>query len=471
MATKPYGDDLEYLGAALDVLRLAGRRRILEREASGLIPRDPVAVYTDAEPDPEELRKAYDAAVKAHAARLGNTKEKPAALKLQETFGLSDFERDVLLLALAPAIDGSFNQMYGRVKGSSYRAPLDIDVALTLLVDDFGARVQSRRSFTSNGALLKSNLLLLSRGGGGTGDSFLALEITLPARLVSLLLGQTGEDETLQSFSRLIEPTETLDRVILPMDDKVRIVELVAYHDHYLAALDAWGLKEAIPYGRGVTMLFSGPPGTGKTLTARAVANHLGRRLLQVDSARLGGQASQFEANLENLLREARLQNAVLFFDECEGLFSAQNRFGGPLPVLLQALEQFEGVCILATNLPKTLDHALDRRILYRVAFQPPSPSMREAIWKVHLPEALPLADDVDVGYLARRFEFTGGYIKNAVLLAASAAAGRSATGRGEAVVTQQDFVQSCYSQLRHRLDDLATNEIADLRLSDVILP
>ena len=470
-AVKGYDNDLEFLGAALDVLRLRGRLRIFEREQAGLIPRDPVTMMNEGEVDRDAIATDLAARASQHAKRLEKTAEPPALLRVQASFSLDDFERDVLLLALAPAIDGSFNALFGRVRGSSYRAPLDIDAALTLLVDDFSARVRYRQAFAPSGRLLQANLLLIGRGSPDGGDEFLGLELRLPARLITLLLGQPGEDETLQAFSRLIEPTETLERVILPFEDKKRIVELIALHAAYVQALDAWGLRDAIPYGRGITMLFSGPPGTGKTLTARAVAKHLGRRLLLVDGVRLAGQERAFETNLDNLLREARLQSAVLFFDECEGLFAAQNRLGGHLSALLQALEQFEGVCVLATNLPQVLDHALDRRILYRVNFATPTPSMREAIWKVHLPEALPMAADVDVAYLSRRFEFTGGYIKNAVLLAAGAAAGRASTGRGVPAVTQRDLLEACYSQLRNRLHELADHDQAELRLEDLILP
>ncbi|MBL8784701.1 MAG: ATP-binding protein, partial [Deltaproteobacteria bacterium] len=146
--------------------------------------------------------------------------------------------------------------------------------------------------------------------------------------------------------------------------------------------------------------------------------------------------------------------------------------------------------CILATNLPKALDHALDRRILYRIQFETPSPSMREAIWHVHLPPTVPLADDVDIPYLARRFEFSGGYIKNVVLLAAASAASRAvveaanaAIERGEepsvrdtalpasAMITQRDLMDGAWSQLRHRLAEYADRDVADLRLNDLILP
>jgi len=468
-----YESNLGFLGVALDILRLRARIRIAAREAAGLIARDPVLALSEPPADPAVLQEELEALEAAHqAALVASAGFTPALFELAENFGLDAFESDVLLLALAPTVDTSFNTLFGRARGSSYRAPLDIDLALTLLLDDFGTRVARRQSFAASAPLLKGSLVLLSRGSPADGgDPFLGLEIRLPTRLIAVLLGQDSPDETLESFSRLLEPTETLDRVILPDIDKQRLVELLALHDQYLQALGAWGLNDAIAYGRGVTLLFAGPPGTGKTLTARALAHHLGFRLLLVDATRLQSQGRDFEQNLDNLLREARLQRAILFFDECEGLFAAQNRFGGPLPALLQALERFDGICILATNVPKSLDHALDRRVLYRVNFEMPGPSMREAIWNLHLPPQLPRADDVDLGYIARRFEFAGGYIKNTVLLAAGAAAARSVSGRGEPVVCQRDLIEAAFTQMRHRMADLADRDVADLRLKDLILP
>ena len=468
-----YTGDLEFLGAALALVRLAAMERIRARERTGLSLRDPVLVMTepDAGGDPAALAEALAAKRALHATRLAATATPPALMALQTTFSLDDFERDVLLLALAPAIDSSFNALFGRAKGQAYRAPLDVDVVLTLLGDTFEARMAQRKAFTPTARLLANNLLLVGRGSPGDGgDPFLSLELRLPGRLVTLLLGQGGDDESLQAFSHLVEPEETLARVVLLPEEKRRLLELLSLHDEYVQALATWGLREAIPYGRGVTLLFAEPPGTGKTLTARALANHLGRRLLVVDASRLAGQSQHVEENLDNLLREARLQRAILFFDECESLFAAQNRFGGHVPALLQALERFEGICILATNVPKALDFALDRRILYRVNFELPGPTMREHIWELHMPPRLPRAPDVDLGYIARRFEFTGGLIKNCVLLAAGAAAARSARGE-DATVTQRDLLEAAHSQLRHRLAEYADRDVSDLRLGDLILP
>jgi SpoVK/Ycf46/Vps4 family AAA+-type ATPase len=468
MADGAFSNDIAYLGQALETLRLRCRARILAMERDGLIPLDPVAAVVGEETSIVDVVDAQERMQALLTEQLSKTDPKPSLIQLAESFALSPMEVDLLLMAIAPALDGTFNVLYGRLKGLNYRHHLDVDVALSVIAPDLVNRMEQRSMFSPQGNLLTHNLLRIGRGQLDLGDGFLNLEIRLPDRLVTHLLGSDDVDHSLSAFSRLIEPTETLDRVVLSPAEKTKIVSLVSGHKNYLHALDAWGLGEAIPYGRGVTMLFSGPSGTGKTLTARAVAHHLGHRLLMVDTSRLTNQAASFESNIENTLREARLQRAVLFFDECESLFHAGNRTTGSLSILLEALEQFDGVVILATNVPQALDEAVDRRILYRVDFEIPSPSMREEIWRVHLPPSLPLSDDVDVNYLGRRFEFAGGYIKNAVLLAAGKAANRQE--EGEAYVTQSDLMEAAYTQLRSRLNRWADREIANLRLDDLIV-
>lgn len=451
-------------------MRLRCQITLSHLEDQGLIPRDPVAALSGQDVDVEALEAKLSAASDLLRARLQATSEPLALLRVAETFELDAFEQDVLLLALAPAVDATFGGLYGRLKGLTYRAEFDVEVALTVLAESLEDGVRRRACFAPGGRLMDHSLLLVGRMGDSSGDDFLGLTLRLPSRLTSMLLGLDAQDATLHSVSRLLEPTETLDRVVLAPGEMARIVELVAHHQPYMDALDRWGLSEAVPYGRGVVMLFTGPPGTGKTLTARAVANHLGRRLLLVDTSRLHDRARGFQANLDNLIREARLQNAVLFFDECESLFSRAQRGSGHLSTLLQGLELFDGVCVLATNVSKALDPAVDRRVLYRVEFEVPTPSMREAIWRVHLPEALPLGDEVDLGYLAKRFEFTGGYIKNAVLLAAGSAAARSARSDAPETVTQGDLLEAAHAQLRHRLNRYADRDLTQMRLGDLVL-
>jgi SpoVK/Ycf46/Vps4 family AAA+-type ATPase len=125
---------------------------------------------------------------------------------------------------------------------------------------------------------------------------------------------------------------------------------------------------------------------------------------------------------LPGLFREARLHDALLFFDECEALFESRHNGNTLMTMLLTELDRFEGLAVLATNLPDRLDPALDRRVRVRVDFGRPDAIARAAIWRMHLPPRGQLADDVDLDALARRFDLAGGYIRNAVLNAVAAA-------------------------------------------------
>lgn len=187
---------------------------------------------------------------------------------------------------------------------------------------------------------------------------------------------------------------------------------------------DEWGLGKVVGYGRGATLLFAGPPGVGKTAAAEALAHELGRPLLEADASRLlNCWVGETEKNLARVFCEAAQTGAVLFFDEADALFydraHAQHTWEvSHVNVLLREIERFEGVCVLATNRRDGFDPALERRLTLRVDFRPPTAEMAAQIWRLLLPEKLPLAADVDFAALGR-LGLNGGQIKNAVLNAA----------------------------------------------------
>jgi hypothetical protein len=196
-----------------------------------------------------------------------------------------------------------------------------------------------------------------------------------------------------------------------------------------------WGLGGTIAYGRAVTLLFAGPPGVGKTAAAEGLAHALKRPLLVADYAQIQNMfVGGTEKNIAAAFRKARWEGAVLFWDEADAMFYDRDLARQPFEVrdvnvLLQELERFEGVCVLATNRAASLDPALERRISLKVEFASPDRPAREAIWRKLLPRKLPLAKDVDLAGLAAA-ELTGGEIKNAVLNAARMALARGARAR-----------------------------------------
>ncbi len=193
-----------------------------------------------------------------------------------------------------------------------------------------------------------------------------------------------------------------------------------------------WGLARHFGGAGGLNVLFSGASGTGKTLTASVLAGDLGLDLFRID---LSGIVSKYigetEKNLDEIFRAARASNAILFFDEADALFGkrsevkdAHDRYANiEVAYLLQKMEEYDGVVILATNLSKNIDQAFSRRMHFVVEFPLPDETQRERLWRCLLPGELPLSDDVDLKFLARQFRLTGGEIRNIVLSAAFHAA------------------------------------------------
>jgi SpoVK/Ycf46/Vps4 family AAA+-type ATPase len=171
----------------------------------------------------------------------------------------------------------------------------------------------------------------------------------------------------------------------------------------------------------------------GKTMSAEIIAGELGLDLFAVDlSCVVSKYIGETEKNLSKVFDEAESTNGVLFFDECDALFGkrtevkdSHDRYANiEVNYLLQRMDQYDGVVILATNFKSNLDHAFTRRLRYAVEFPFPEPEYRERIWRKVFPGQAPLGDDVDFEFLARQFKLTGGNIKNIALNAAFLAAG-----------------------------------------------
>lgn len=189
---------------------------------------------------------------------------------------------------------------------------------------------------------------------------------------------------------------------------------------------EGWGLKKQYPYGRAITVMLSGPPGTGKTMTAHAIAGELGLPLYQVDLSKVMDKyIGETEKHLEKIFSFAEKTNIVLFFDEADALFGkrgevteSKDRYANvEVAYILQRIEQFEGIVILSTNFYSNIDKAFLRRMKYVLKYKMPDEALRLKLWESCLPKEQ-FREELDIGYLASQFEFTGGMIKNVVLSA-----------------------------------------------------
>lgn len=237
-----------------------------------------------------------------------------------------------------------------------------------------------------------------------------------------------------------VEPHYGWDDIVLPDDKVAHLRELAAQVRHHYRVYDAWGFGKKLSRGKGLSALFTGPPGTGKTMAAEVLAHDLGLDLYKVD---LSGVVSKYvgetEKNLARIFSEAEASNAILFFDEADALFGkrtevsdAHDRYANiETSYLLQKMEEYEGVVILATNLRENMDEAFTRRIRFIVEFPFPDESNRLRIWQTHFPAEAPVSPDIDYAYLAREFPVAGGNIKNIVLNAAFLAAEEGSAAAG----------------------------------------
>jgi len=254
-------------------------------------------------------------------------------------------------------------------------------------------------------------------------------------RLADLQAGARAENASgLDRLARRVEPQASWVDLILPGLIRTQLQELGSRARLRDIVLDDWGLGGGATHGRGVTALFSGDPGTGKTMSAEVVAADLGLDLYVVDlSSVVDKYIGETEKNLDRIFAQADRINGVILFDEADALFGqrsevsdARDRYANvEIAYLLQRMEQFDGLAILTTNLRANIDEAFLRRLDALIDFPMPEEQDRLAIWKLHLPERAPLADDLDLDFMAARFRLSGGHIRNVCLTAAFLAADR----------------------------------------------
>ncbi|MEZ4399994.1 MAG: ATP-binding protein [Kofleriaceae bacterium] len=258
----------------------------------------------------------------------------------------------------------------------------------------------------------------------------------------------------LGTVARRIEPGFTWDDLVLPDDTRDTLEELVRFAKFKAALLEEWGWAKKLPYGRGVSAIMAGPPGTGKTMVAQLLARELGYDLYLIELAQVVNKyVGETEKNLARVFDEAENSHAILFFDEADALFakrtevkSSNDRYANlEVNYLLQRMETYNGVTLLATNLEQGIDEAFKRRVRFTVQFELPEPPVREVLWQSMFPPETKVADDIDWERLGARYEMSGGYIKKAALRAAARAMARAT----DATITGDDLDQA--AQLEYR--------------------
>ncbi len=255
----------------------------------------------------------------------------------------------------------------------------------------------------------------------------------------------------LERLARRIEPAVGWDDIVLPGSSRGQLLDLASRARHRDRVLVEWQMRKGGGRGRGVTALFAGDSGTGKTMAAEVIAGELGLDLYTVNLATVVDKyVGETEKNLERIFSEAGGVNAVLLFDEADAIFGkrsevrdAHDRYANiESAYLLQRMETFDGLAVLATNLRSNIDEAFTRRLDMIIDFPAPDDASRLAIWRQCLRSPAPCEPDLDLEFCARAFTLSGGNIRSAATTAGYLAAGRDgAIGMAELIsAVQQEY-------------------------------
>ncbi len=386
--------------------------------------------------------------------------------QIVQQFGFGFEERLVLMLALMPhvrpqALDQFFfrntwdrgHTEFGGWKGQHHGGflPTCETAAFLIAGTDLSKRFNLRQMFESEHPFLSQGILQIE--SSGRGEPFFSSALLIRSDMLSrLTIGISQKpDYSIEFPAKLITTPLSWNDLVLAPETQEEIERITLWIQQADTVLNKWGLAKHLK--PGYRSLFYGPPGTGKTLTASLIGASVGADVYRIDlSAMVSKYIGETEKNLANLFDQAESKHWILFFDEADALFgkrtatrtSNDRHANQEISYLLQRVEDFPGVVILATNLRANIDEAFSRRFQSLVYFPMPEPTERMLLWKKMLSDSVQLANDVDLQALAKQYTIAGGSITNAVRYAALRTLHQQRTA-----ISQQDLIQGIVKELR----------------------
>lgn len=392
------------------------------------------------------LEEAVAGSLRAHSGQVGGYEFRPLDL-YRESSWLTAFihahnpsyeEFAILMMALAPHVrPGFFRKIVGRhlpdggefpefggIKGVHHRdlLPTGETAQFILAGDNLEKRLSIRQLFDNEHWFAADHILWLE--SVAEGEPVMSGRLILDAEIIEMItLGKVNKPRFGQEFPALAIDTDMdWDDLVLSRQTLIQIREIENWVNFHDRLLNGWDMRKRVK--PGYRALFFGPPGTGKTLTATLLGKYTGKAVYRID---LSSVVSKFigetEKNLAKLFDKAEHKNWILFFDEADALFGkrteirdAHDKYANQeVAYLLQRIEAYNGLVILATNQRSNIDDAFARRFQSVIHFPLPRPEERYELWLKTLPPQLTVSEQIDWVKIAARYELTGAGILNVV--------------------------------------------------------
>ncbi|WP_322044096.1 ATP-binding protein [Paraburkholderia sp. J67] len=388
-------------------------------------------------------------------------------------WSLNDEERLVLILALAPHVrpqvldpflihNANLQQPFsefGGHTGAQHRGfwPTAETAAFVLAGDNLRDRVAVHRLFAADAPLRRLGILAWDDARPAEGAATIRAQLGQPLQIGRECLSLLTTGERFQPSyggefpAQRISTKLSWSDLVLPAHVRDDVAEIRAWIEHRGTLMDDWGLARQIK--PGFRSLFYGPPGTGKTLTATLLGKSTGLDVYRVDlSLVVSKYIGETEKNLSRVFDHAERQNWILFFDEADALFGKRGSGSGAneryanqeVAYLLQRVEDFPGVVILASNLKGNIDEAFARRFQSMIHFPLPDVAERLRLWQGAFAPPCQVGPGCDFGALAGQYELSGGSIVNVLRYAAL-----TAVRRGQPHIDVDDIRQGIRRELR----------------------
>jgi len=379
------------------------------------------------------------------------TSKKSLYSNLIKHYKLSPPERLTLLLALAPHIKPQLLDVFfttnqntnrgftefGGLRGNMHGGflPTGETVLFVLAADDIGLRLNYQQLFSRDHIFSQHNLLKLETPPDN--EPLWSGSLMVSEELIDLItLGYIRKPDFSRNFpAKRISSGITWDELVLNHETLEQVQEIIQWIEHEKTLMNDWGLDRILK--PGYKSLFYGPSGTGKTLTARLIGQRAGKEVYRIDlSTVVSKYIGETEKNLEKIFDKAEHIDCILFFDEADALFGkrtsvsdSHDRYANQeVSYLLQRVEEYPGLVILASNFKSNMDDAFLRRFQTIIHFPMPDETERQRLWKQSFSKKSTLAKNIDLSEISKKYTLSGGSIINVIRYASLMAISRKSS-------------------------------------------
>ena len=333
-------------------------------------------------------------------------------VELCKHYELDDFEQKIFLLLFAGSNSFRFYSLFEGCDINPWETrntSMSVGTILLILCRDFSDQLDKRRYFAIDHPLVKHEIIELSLYDN---INILRADIEVNDRFCRFIMDDQNSYDT--DFKCISSETSSVNINQVIIDEKIKSDVILYTESFFNNSENRKRLGELFGYGVGLTFLFHGPSGTGKTMLAHGLANHFGKKLYSINVEGLNNESISFEDALKYAFKEARINNGIVFLDECDDILAEKSRESRTFMI---EVEKANCVTILATNTAVKLDPAMDRRINLKSFFPMSDEKQRAKIWNALSPANIHLTEE-DCQELARKYIFTGGLIKNTLVMA-----------------------------------------------------